>query len=93
MAVRPGWQVGLVAAPDGPVEYFAPPGIRIRAGQRMTLGTRPPNMLTMSYEAKVANDLIVDGEPEHLAERFDCFERELGTGHLLLQCHESKMTT
>ena len=38
------------------------PGIRSRAGQRMALRTRPPNMLTMSYEEKVANDLIVAGD-------------------------------
>ena len=76
----------------GPVEYFAPPGIRSRAGQRMALRTRPPNMLTMSYEDKVKNDLIVAGEPEYLVERFEYFRKELGIGHLLLQGHESKMT-
>ena len=64
---------------------------RRRAGQRMALRTRPPNMLTMSYEDKIANDLIVAGTPEYLVDRFDYFRRELGIGHLLLQGHESKM--
>jgi hypothetical protein len=84
------WRMGPTTR--GPVEYFAPPGMRSRAGQRMALRTRPPNMLTMSYEEKVANDLIVAGEPEYLVERFDYFRRELGIGHLLLQGHESKMS-
>ena len=53
--------------------------------------TRPPNMLTMSYEDKVANDLIVAGTPDHLVDRFDYFRRELGIGDLLFQGHESKM--
>jgi alkanesulfonate monooxygenase SsuD/methylene tetrahydromethanopterin reductase-like flavin-dependent oxidoreductase (luciferase family) len=83
------WRMGPTTR--GPTEYFAPPGIRTRAGQRMALRTRPPNMLTMSYEEKVANDLIVAGTPEYLAERFDYFRRELGIGHLLLQGHGSKM--
>ena len=84
------WRMGPTTR--GPVEYFAPPGMRSRAGQRMALRTRPPNMLTMSFEDKVANDLIVAGEPEYLVERFEHFRRELGIGHLLLQGHESKMT-
>jgi alkanesulfonate monooxygenase SsuD/methylene tetrahydromethanopterin reductase-like flavin-dependent oxidoreductase (luciferase family) len=83
------WRMGPTTR--GPVEYFAPPGIRTRAGQRMALRTRPPNMLTMTYEEKVANDLIVAGTPEYLVERFEHFKRELGIGHLLLQGHESKM--
>jgi alkanesulfonate monooxygenase SsuD/methylene tetrahydromethanopterin reductase-like flavin-dependent oxidoreductase (luciferase family) len=83
------WRMGPTTR--GPVEYFAPPGIRTRAGQRMALRTRPPNMLSMSYEEKIANDLIVAGTPEYLVERFDYFRRELGIGHLLLQGHESKM--
>ena len=58
----------------------------------MALRTRPPNMLTMSYEDKVANDLIVAGTPEYLVDRFAYFKRELGIGHLLLQGHESKMS-
>ena len=45
----------------------------------------------LTFEEKVANDLIVAGTPEYLAERFDYFRRELGIGHLLLQGHESKM--
>jgi alkanesulfonate monooxygenase SsuD/methylene tetrahydromethanopterin reductase-like flavin-dependent oxidoreductase (luciferase family) len=84
------WRMGPTTR--GPTEYFAPPGIRTRAGQRMALRTRPPNMLTMSYEEKVANDLIVAGTPEYLVERFEHFRRELGIGHLLIQGHESKMT-
>ena len=84
------WRMGPTTR--GPVEYFAPPGIRTRAGQRMALRTRPPNMLTMSYEDKVANDLIVAGTPEYLVDRFAYFKRELGIGHLLLQGHESKMS-
>jgi len=84
------WRMGPTTR--GPTEYFAPPGMRSRAGQRMALRTRPPNMLTMSYEEKVANDLIVAGEPEYLVERFEHFREELGIGHLLLQGHESKMS-
>jgi alkanesulfonate monooxygenase SsuD/methylene tetrahydromethanopterin reductase-like flavin-dependent oxidoreductase (luciferase family) len=84
------WRMGPTTR--GPVEYFAPPGMRSRAGQRMALRTRPPNMLTMSYEEKVANDLIVAGEPGYLVERFEHFREELGIGHLLLQGHESKMS-
>jgi alkanesulfonate monooxygenase SsuD/methylene tetrahydromethanopterin reductase-like flavin-dependent oxidoreductase (luciferase family) len=83
------WRMGPTTR--GPVEYFAPPGMRSRAGQQMALRTRPPNMLTMSYEEKVASDLIVAGEPGYLVERFEHFRRELGIGHLLLQGHESKM--
>jgi alkanesulfonate monooxygenase SsuD/methylene tetrahydromethanopterin reductase-like flavin-dependent oxidoreductase (luciferase family) len=83
------WRMGPTTR--GPTEYFAPPGMRSRAGQRMALRTRPPNMLSMSYEEKVANDLIVAGTPEYLVERFEHFRRELGIGHLLLQGHESKM--
>src|SRR4051812_21821292 len=51
------WRMG--ATTRGPVEYFAPPGMRTRAGQRMALRTRPPNMINMTYDAPVANDLIV----------------------------------
>jgi alkanesulfonate monooxygenase SsuD/methylene tetrahydromethanopterin reductase-like flavin-dependent oxidoreductase (luciferase family) len=84
------WRMGPTTR--GPVEYFAPPGIRTRAGQRMALRTRPRNMATMTYEEKVENDLIVAGTPEYLVDRFDYFKRELGIGHLLLQGHESRMT-
>jgi alkanesulfonate monooxygenase SsuD/methylene tetrahydromethanopterin reductase-like flavin-dependent oxidoreductase (luciferase family) len=83
------WRMGPTTR--GPVEYFAPPGIRTRAGQRMALRTRPPNMTTMTFEEKVAHDLIVAGTPEYLVERFEHFKRELGIGHLLIQGHESKM--
>jgi hypothetical protein len=48
-------------------------------------------MTTMTFEEKVANDLIVAGEPEYLVERFEHFRQELGIGHLLIQGHESKM--
>jgi hypothetical protein len=75
----------------GPVEYFAPPGMRSQAGQAMALRTRPRNLATMPYEEIVASDIIVAGTPEYLADRFEHFCRELGIGHLLLQGHESKM--
>ncbi|MGE3272820.1 MAG: LLM class flavin-dependent oxidoreductase [Chloroflexota bacterium] len=83
------WRMGPTTR--GPVEYFAPAGMRTRAGQRMALRTRPPNMINMTFEEKVQNDLIVAGTPEYLVERFEHFRRELGIGHLLLQGHESTM--
>ena len=75
----------------GPVEYFAPPGMRSRAGRAMALRTRPRNLATMPYEELIEQDIIVAGTPEYLVERFENFGRELGIGHLLLQGHESRM--
>jgi alkanesulfonate monooxygenase SsuD/methylene tetrahydromethanopterin reductase-like flavin-dependent oxidoreductase (luciferase family) len=73
------------------VEYFAPPGIRSRAGQAMALRTHPCSLSSMPYEELVAADLIVAGTPAYLIDRFAQVQRELGIGHLLLQGHESRM--
>ncbi|MCC7370485.1 MAG: LLM class flavin-dependent oxidoreductase [Chloroflexi bacterium] len=83
------WRMGPTTR--GPVEYFAPTGMRSRAGQRMALRTRPPNMIDMTYDDLIAHDMIVAGTPEYLVERFEHFRKELGIGHLLLQGHESRM--
>jgi alkanesulfonate monooxygenase SsuD/methylene tetrahydromethanopterin reductase-like flavin-dependent oxidoreductase (luciferase family) len=83
------WRMGPTLR--APVEYFAPPGIRSRAGQAMALRTRPRSLSSMPYEALVAADLIVAGTPDYLVDRFAHVQRELGIGHLLLQGHESRM--
>ncbi len=83
------WRMGPTLR--APVEYFAPAGMRSRAGQAMALRARPASLSKMPYEELVANDLIVAGTPEYLLARFSHIQRELGIGHLLLQGHESRM--
>ena len=79
---RPGryfeWRMGPTLR--GPVEYFAPPGMRSRAGQGMALRTRPPNMTTMTYEEKVAQDMIVAGEPSTWSSASTTSARSSGSG-------------
>src|SRR3978361_912741 len=75
----------------GPVEYFAPVGMRSRLGQQMALRARPMSLSSMSYEELLEHDLIVADTPEQVAEKFTEIQRELGIGHLLIQAQESRM--
>ncbi len=83
------WRMGPTLR--GPVEFFAPVGMRSRAGTQMALRARPQSLSKMSYQELLDNDLIVAGTPDELIERFSHVERELGIGHLCLQAHESRM--
>ena len=83
------WRMGPTLR--APVEYFAPPGMRSRAGQALALRARGTSLSNMSYDELIANNLIVAGTPEYLTERFAYVHRELGLGHLMLQGHESRM--
>ena len=83
------WRTGPTLR--APVEYFAPPGMRSRAGQAMALRARGTSLAKMSYEEMLERDLIIAGTPEYLLERFRHVHSELGLGHLILQGHESRM--
>jgi hypothetical protein len=75
----------------GPVEYFAPVGMRSRAASRFALRARSVPLSKMSYEELVENYYIVADTPDAVAERFARVQRELGIGHLLLEAQESRM--
>jgi len=74
-----------------PVEWFAPVGMRSRAGQQFALRARPRSLASMSYEELRDGHFITAGTPDEVAERFALVQRELGVGHLLLEAQESRM--
>jgi alkanesulfonate monooxygenase SsuD/methylene tetrahydromethanopterin reductase-like flavin-dependent oxidoreductase (luciferase family) len=83
------WRMGPTLR--GPVEYFAPVGMRSRLGQQMALRARPMSLSRMTYEELLEHGLVVAGTPEQVTETFAQIQRELGIGHLLLQAQESRM--
>ena len=56
------WRMGPTTR--GPVEYFSPPGMRSRAGQRIALKAGSASLATLSYEEQVDHDQIIAGTPE-----------------------------
>jgi alkanesulfonate monooxygenase SsuD/methylene tetrahydromethanopterin reductase-like flavin-dependent oxidoreductase (luciferase family) len=83
------WRMGPTLR--GPVEYFAPVGMRSRLGTQMALRARPVSLAKMSYEELLEAGMIIAGTPEQVTERFATIQRELGIGHLLLEAQESRM--
>ena len=83
------WRMGPTLR--APVEWFAPVGMRSRAGQQFALRARPRSLSTMSYEELRDGHFIIAGTPDEVAERFALVRRELGVGHLLLEAQESRM--
>ena len=83
------WRMGPTLR--GPVEYFAPVGMRSRAASRFALRARSVSLSKMSYEELVESHYIVADTPDRVAERFVHVHRELGIGHLLLEAQESRM--
>jgi alkanesulfonate monooxygenase SsuD/methylene tetrahydromethanopterin reductase-like flavin-dependent oxidoreductase (luciferase family) len=83
------WRMGPTLR--GPVEYFAPVGMRSRAANQFVLRARSTNLGKMSYEELVENYYIVADTPDVVAERFVRVQKELGIGHLLLEAQESRM--
>jgi alkanesulfonate monooxygenase SsuD/methylene tetrahydromethanopterin reductase-like flavin-dependent oxidoreductase (luciferase family) len=83
------WRMGPTLR--GPVEYFAPVGMRSRAGSQFALKARPRSLAQMSYEELLAGHFIIAGTPDEVADRFAHVQRELGIGHLLLEAQESRM--
>lgn len=73
------------------MDFFAPVGMRSRAGRQMATRARPKSLASMSYEELLDNDLIIAGTPDELIERFTRVQRELGIGHLCLEAQESRM--
>ena len=74
-----------------PAEWFAPVGMRSRAGSQFALRARPRSLATMSYDELLDGQFIVAGTPDEVIERFARVQRELGVGHLLLEAQESRM--
>jgi alkanesulfonate monooxygenase SsuD/methylene tetrahydromethanopterin reductase-like flavin-dependent oxidoreductase (luciferase family) len=74
-----------------PAEYFAPVGMRSRAGAQFALKARPRSLATMSYEELLAGHFVIAGTPDEVTDRFALVQRELGIGHLLLEAQESRM--
>ena len=83
------WRMGPTLR--GPVEYFAPVGMRSRAASRFALRARSVSLSKMSYEELVESYYIVADTPDRVAERFAHVHRELGIWHLLLEAQESRM--
>jgi len=83
------WRMGPTLR--GPVELFAPVGMRSRSGAQFAMRARPVSLAKMSYDELLEHGLIVADVPERVAERFQKVNETLGIGHLLLQAHESKM--
>jgi alkanesulfonate monooxygenase SsuD/methylene tetrahydromethanopterin reductase-like flavin-dependent oxidoreductase (luciferase family) len=83
------WRMGPTLR--GPVEWFAPVGMRSKGAAQFAMRARPVSLATMSYEQLLEAGLIVADVPERVAEHFVRVHRELGVGHLLIQAHESKM--
>src|SRR5262245_65506006 len=74
-----------------PVEWFAPVGMRSRAGSQFALRARPRSLASMSYEELLDGQFIVAGTPDEVIDRFARVQRELGVGHLLLEAKESRL--
>lgn len=56
------WRMGPTLR--GPVDFFAPVGMRSRAGRQMATRARPKSLASMSYEELLDNDLIIAGTPD-----------------------------
>jgi alkanesulfonate monooxygenase SsuD/methylene tetrahydromethanopterin reductase-like flavin-dependent oxidoreductase (luciferase family) len=83
------WRMGPTLR--APAEWFAPVGMRSRAGTQFALRARPRSLATMSYEELLDGQFIVAGTPDEVIDRFARVQRELGVGHLLLEAQESRM--
>ena len=83
------WRMGPTLR--APVDWFAPVGMRSRAGSQFALRARPRSLATMSYEELLEEQFIVAGTPDEVIDRFARVQRELGVGHLLLEAQESRM--
>jgi alkanesulfonate monooxygenase SsuD/methylene tetrahydromethanopterin reductase-like flavin-dependent oxidoreductase (luciferase family) len=83
------WRMGPTLR--GPAEWFAPVGMRSRAGKDFALKARPRALSSMSYEELLEGHFIIAGTPDEMADRFALVQRELGVGHLLLEAQESRM--
>jgi alkanesulfonate monooxygenase SsuD/methylene tetrahydromethanopterin reductase-like flavin-dependent oxidoreductase (luciferase family) len=83
------WRMGPTLR--GPAEYFAPPGMRSKAGAQFALKARGRSLSTMNYDELVAANFIIAGTPDEVADKFALVQRELGIGHLLLEAQESRM--
>jgi alkanesulfonate monooxygenase SsuD/methylene tetrahydromethanopterin reductase-like flavin-dependent oxidoreductase (luciferase family) len=83
------WRMGPTLR--APVEWFAPVGMRSRAGTQFALRARPRSLSSMSYEELLDGQFIVAGTPDEVIDRFARVQRELGVGHLLLEAQESRM--
>ena len=83
------WRMGPTLR--GPVDYFAPVGIRSRAASQFALKARPRPLDKMTYQELLDNDLIIAGPPDFLIERFSHLQKELGIGHLCIEAQESRM--
>jgi len=83
------WRMGPTLR--APTEFFAPVGMRSRAGAQFALRARPRSLATMSYEELLDGHFIIAGTPDEMIERFARVQRELGIGHLLLEAQESHL--
>ena len=83
------WRMGPTLR--APVDWFAPVGMRSRAGSQFALRARPRSLASMSYEELLEEQFIVAGTPDEVIDRFTRVQRELGVGHLLLEAQESRM--
>jgi len=83
------WRMGPTLR--APVDWFAPVGMRSRAGSQFALRSRPRSLASMSYEELLEEQFIVAGTPDEVIDRFTRVQRELGVGHLLLEAQESRM--
>src|SRR5881396_1164476 len=83
------WRMGPTLR--APIDWFSPVGMRSRAGKRFALKARPRSLASMSYEELCADNFIIAGAPDEVADRFALVHRELGIGHLLLEAQESRM--
>jgi len=83
------WRMGPTLR--APTEYFAPVGMRSRAGAQFALRARPRSLATLSYQELLDGQFIVAGTPDEVIDRFSRIQRELGVGHLLLEAQESRM--
>ena len=83
------WRMGPTLR--APLDWFSPVGMRSRAGKQFALKARPRSLASMSYEELCADNFIIAGAPDEVADRFALVHRELGIGHLLLEAQESRM--
>src|SRR4029434_4887980 len=83
------WRMGPTLR--GPVEWFAPVGMRSKAGKQFALTARPRALDTMVYAELLAAHFIIAGTPDEVAVGFARVHQELGVGHLLVEAQESRM--
>src|SRR5947199_37129 len=70
------WRMGPTLR--APAEWFAPVGMRSRAGSQFALRARPRSLATMSYEELVEGRFMVAGTPDGVTARFA--RRAIGPG-------------